>query len=129
MQTRRAEIADDVDKAVQAQGIIDSLEVLRHDYYFVRRYSCEKEQADLELQRHIEESRLDGLEKWSRLWALGLKHYEARLKDYGGNQEASSRLDALTSHKDAIHRMAFRLSTGVRDIMTRRNVLAHELDL
>ncbi len=128
LQARRSEISEEVDVAVQAQGIMDSLEVLRHDYYFVKRYNCEREQSEFELQRHILESRLEGLERWGRLWAFGLKSYEERLKGYDGNEKYTARLEALTSRKDAIHRKAFRLSAQVRDIKARRKILTDELD-
>ncbi|MBQ6971259.1 MAG: chromosome segregation protein SMC [Synergistaceae bacterium] len=128
LKSRRQEISDEVSKALEAQGILDELDALRHDYYFVRRYFCEKEQADLELQRHITETRLEGLEKWGRLWAFGLKSYEGKLQGYTVSVEDSSRLEALTSRKEAIHRRAFIISTQARDIKARRRILTDELD-
>ena len=128
LQARRAEISDDVDIAVNAQGIIDSLEILRHDYYFVRRYANEKEQADSELQRHILLSELERLEKWQRLWEFGLRHYEGKLKSYPANHDYNSRLETLASRKDAIQRRAFQLSTQVKSIKSRRESLSKDLE-
>lgn len=128
LQARRDEIAVEVDTAVQAQGMLDDLESLRHDCYFVRRYNCERERSDIELQRHIAETRLDGLERWGRFWTLELKSCEEKLQGYAGNEEKTSRLNALTQKKDEIHRKAFRLSTKVRDIIARRKTLSSELN-
>ena len=128
LNARRQEISSDVEKAVNSQGIIDSLEILRHDYYFVRRYANEKELADSELQRHILLSRLESLEKWQKLWAFGLKHYEGKLQVSPQNQNHTSRLESLTSQKDSIQRRAFQLSTQVQGIKSRRKTLRDELD-
>lgn len=124
---RRSEIADDVDIAVQAQGIIDSLEVLRHDYYFVRRYANEKEQSDTDLQRHIAVTRLEVLEKWQRFWTLGLNHYEADFKEDSENSLRLSRLQELNAKIEAVQRKAFQLSSQVRDIKAKRSPLTEEL--
>ncbi|MBR0168673.1 MAG: chromosome segregation protein SMC [Synergistaceae bacterium] len=128
LNARRAEISDDVDIAVNAQGIIDSLEILRHDYYFVRRYANEKELADTELQRHILLSRLESLEKWHGLWESGLGYYEGKLKSHPENHDYTSRLETLTSRKDSIQRRAFQLSTQVKGLKSRRESLLQELD-
>ena len=128
LNSRRSEISDDVDIAVNAQGIIDSLEILRHDYYFVRRYANEKELADTELQRHILLSRLESLEKWHGLWESGLGYYEGKLKSHPENHDYTSRLETLTSRKDSIQRRAFQLSTQVKGLKSRRESLLQELD-
>ena len=128
LNARRQEISADVEKAVNAQGIIDSLEILRHDYYFVRRYANEKEISDSELQRHILLSRLETLERWLRLWESGLRHYEGKLQENPQNHSYNSRLDTLTSKKDSIQRRAFQLSTQVKGIKSRRGSLLQELD-
>jgi len=128
LDARRQEISSDVETAVTAQGIIDSLEILRHDYYFVRRYAIEKEQADSELQRHILLSRLETLERWQRLWESGLRHYDGKLQESPQNQDYSSRLESRTSQKDSIQRRAFQLSTQVQGIKSRRKTLNDELD-
>ena len=128
LNARRQEISADVEKAVNAQGIIDSLEILRHDYYFVRRYANEKELADSELQRHILLSRLESLERWQKLWAFGLRHYEEKLKASPQNNSFTSQLETLASKKDSIQRKAFRLSTQAKSIKSRRESLLQELD-
>ncbi len=128
LQARRQEISGDVEVAVQAQGIIDSLEVLRHDYYFFRRYNIEREQSDFELHRHIAMSRLETLEQWGRLWSLGLQHYEEKSSQDTSRDIYSSQIDAITSRKNDIQRRAFQLSTQVRDIRARRSTLLQELD-
>ena len=127
LNSRRSEIADDVDIAVQAQGIIDSLEVLRHDYYFVKRYGNEKEQSDVELKRHILESRLEVLEKWQRFWSESLNHYEAQLENDEQNDPAVSRLKELDAKMEAVHRKAFQLSIQVKSIKDGRKSLNDEL--
>ena len=128
LNARRQEISHDVEKAVNAQGIIDSLEILRHDYYFVRRYANEKELADSELQRHILLSRLESSERWLRLWESGLRHYEGKLQESPQNHGYNSRLESLNSQKDSIQRRAFQLSTQVQGIKSRRKTLSDELD-
>ena len=127
LNSRRSEISDDVEIAVQAQGIIDSLEVLRHDYYFVKRYGNEKEQSDVELKRHILESKLEILEKWQRFWSENLKNCEAQLDNGGQNDPSVSRLRELDSVMEAVHRRAFQLSTQVKSVKDSRKLLSDEL--
>ena len=128
LQARRDEISDDVNTAIQAQGIIDNLEILRRDYYFSRRYAGEREQSDLELARHIMMSRLHGAEKWRGIWESCLKHYEGVASHDTSNDSLASRLEAAISRKDSIQRRAFQLSTQVSGIVARRKVLTDELD-
>lgn len=128
LNARRQEISSDVELAVNAQGIIDNLEILRHDYYFVRRYACEKELEDSELQRHILLSRLESLERWQKLWESGLRHYEGKLQASPQNHDQTSQLESLNSQKDSIQRRAFQLSTQVQGIKAHRKTLTDELD-
>lgn len=127
LNSRRSEIADDVDIAVQAQGIIDSLEVLRHDYYFVKRYGNEKEQSDVELKRHILESKLEVLEKWQNFWSTSLNHYENLLENGQQNDPSLFRLKELDAKMESVHRKAFQLSTQVKSIKDNRKSLNEEL--
>ena len=127
LKERRSVIADEVDIAVQAQGIIDSLDVLRHDYYFVRRFANEKEQADNDLKKHIAEVRLDSLEKWHRLWSNGLAHYEALLKSDDDYDTMTSKLKEINAKLESFQRRAFQLSTGVKAIISRRKSLDDEI--
>ncbi|MBQ9389306.1 MAG: chromosome segregation protein SMC [Synergistaceae bacterium] len=129
LKARRQEISDEVEIAVQAQGIIDSLEVLRHDYYFVRRLANEREQENLHLQRHILLSKSESFEKWNRLWTSALNHYEEELQgDNDTYYPQTSRLEILTEKINSIQRKAFRLSTQVKDIKSKRQSLTDELE-
>lgn len=127
LNARRAEIADKVSIAVQAQGIIDNLDLLRHDYYFLRRYEKESSQSDLEIQKHIQESKLEELNEWLNIWTSGLKHYEDKIIPNDTQSSYISELDSIRLKKDSIHRKAFKLSSQVRDICSRRNALKEGL--
>lgn len=127
LNARRTEIADKVSIAVQAQGIIDNLDLLRHDYYFLRRYEKESSQSDLEIQKHIHEAKLEELNEWLNIWTSGLKHYEDKIIPNDTQSSYISELDSIRLKKDSIHRKAFQLSSQVHDICARRNALKEGL--
>lgn len=128
LNSRRSEISGDVEIAVQAQGIIDNLDVLRHDYYFFRRYANETEQADLDLQKHIKASRLEELNEWLNIWTGGLKFYEAKLTPDSQQNLYASQLEEISAKKNAIQRRAFQTASHVKEILSRRKALNEELE-
>ena len=127
LNARRAEISDDVNIAVQARGIIDNLDVLRHDYYLYQRYSNETEQSNFGIKRHIEESKLEEISEWLNIWTHGLHHYENIIIPDETVNSYASQLESITSRKDSIHRRAFQLSTQLHEIITKRKTLTEEL--
>ena len=128
LNVRRSEISDDVKVAVEAQGIIDELDSLRHDYYFFKRLSIENERSDLDLKRQIIMSRIDDVNRWLRLWSRGLDFYENKLTSDTSGNLFLSRLDGIISQKNSVHRQAFQLASQVREIKSRRSQLSAELD-
>ena len=128
LQARRAEISEDVEIAVQAQGILDNLEVLRHDYYFFRRYNNEREQSDFELKKHIIMSDLEELERFNRFWTLAQNYYEEKLQSYTLHNSYTEQTDAIASQKNSIQRRAFHLASQVKNIKERRKTLTSELE-
>lgn len=125
---RREEISDEVKIAVEAQGIIDELDALRHDYYFFKRLSIEHEQGDLDLKRHIITSRLDDFNRWLKFWSKCLSIYENKLTSDTSGNLFLSKLENLNTQKNLIHQNAFKYATQIRDIRARRVELTGELD-
>ena len=128
LEARRAEISDEVSVAVEAQGIIDELEALRHDYYFFKRLSIEIEQGNFDLKKHIITSKLDDLNKWKNFWTRCLEIYENKLTSDTSGNLFLTRLENINSKKNEIHNRAFQLAGQVREIRTRRGKLIEELD-
>lgn len=125
---RRAEISDDVNIAVQARSIIDSLDVLRHDYYLYQRYQNEREQSDLETKKRIEELKLEEIKVWLNIWTRGINRYETILSPDEVQGLYLARLSSITSRMNSIHRKAFQVSSQLRGILARRKTLTEELD-
>lgn len=125
---RRGEISDDVKIAVEAQGIIDELDALRHDYYFFKRLSIEHEQGDLDLKRHIITSRIDDFSRWLKFWSRALNFYEGKLASDTSGNLFLSRLENINAQKNSIQQRAYQLASQVKDIRTRRGELNGELD-
>ncbi|MBQ7151063.1 MAG: chromosome segregation protein SMC [Synergistaceae bacterium] len=128
LNARRAEISGEVEIALQAQGILDELDVLRHDYYFFKRRSIENEQADFEVKRQIITSRLDGVEAWLRRWTKGLKFYEEKLAPDKEHNLFLTRLVDIRTERDTIHRHAFLLARQVKEIKSKRGELQNDRD-
>ncbi len=128
LNVRRGEISDEVKIAVKAQGILDELDALRHDYYFFRRLSIEREQGDYDLKRHIVTSKLDDLSRWKKMWAKALEIYENKLSGDTSGNLFLSKLENITAQKNALHRKAFQFATQVKEIKSRRFELQNELE-
>lgn len=128
LNVRRGEIADEVNVAIEAQGILDELDALRKDYYFFRRLSIEHEQGDYELKRHMVNTKLDDFNKWLKFWNNALNFYEEKLSaDTSGNLFLS-KLENITKQKNSVHTKAFQLATQIKEIRARRGQLQDELE-
>ncbi|MBQ7594020.1 MAG: AAA family ATPase [Synergistaceae bacterium] len=127
LEQRRSEISDDVKIAVQAQGIIDNLEIIRREYYLFKRSENERNESDLQAQKHNIISELDKLRRYSRFWRLALKYYEEKLTSGVSQENYKSQLEEINSRKNSIHRLAFQSASQVHSIQERRKFLVDEL--
>ena len=127
LENRREEIAPEVAVAVEAQGILDNLEVLRRDFYFSRRFALEERERGLRSRQQSLRAREDLARQWQDLWRSAVSAAEERLRGQGFDESAFlAREQELASQKDALRRQAFQTWTRVRAILGDRAVLSAE---
>ncbi|MBQ9896628.1 MAG: chromosome segregation protein SMC [Synergistaceae bacterium] len=132
LETRRAEIADDVAVAVEAQGIIDNLEILRRDFYFSRRYEIERKELELRSAAQIVKMRLELAERWQSLWRMAVKRGEESMKSSGLDLNLlnafKSNINDLSFKLESLQRKAFQAAMRVKSIKESRVNLLSEQD-
>ena len=127
LETRREEIAPEVAVAVEAQGILDNLEVLRRDFYFSRRFALEDRERGLRGQQQSLQAHEDLARQWQGLWRSAVEAAGERLRSQGFDEAAFlAREQELASRKDALRRQAFQTSTRIRSILEDRSGLNEE---
>ncbi|RRD65898.1 chromosome segregation protein SMC [Fretibacterium sp. OH1220_COT-178] len=127
LESRREEIAPEVAVAVEAQGILDNLEVLRRDFYFSRRFSLEEKERGLRRQRQLLQAHEDLARQWRNLWGLAVRSGEERLRSQGFDESSFlAREQELASRKDALRRQAFQASTRIKALLEDRADLGAE---
>ena len=127
LENRREEIAPEVAVAVEAQGILDNLEVLRRDFYFSRRFALEDRERELRSQQQSLRAHEDLARQWHGLWRSAVSAAEERLRSQGFDESAFlAREQEFTARKDALRRQAFQTWMRVRAILGERSVLDEE---
>ncbi|MBQ9564672.1 MAG: chromosome segregation protein SMC [Synergistaceae bacterium] len=127
LEARRAEIASEVEVAVKAQSILDSLEIMRRDFYFSRRFALESEASGLRSKQKLLKIRLDMAGLWREFWRGAVKRDEERLLSLGFDEGAfTARSSELAQRKDGFKRQAFQASTHIRTILENRAALTEE---
>ncbi len=128
LESRREEIAPEVAVAVEAQGILDNLEILRRDFYFSRRFALEERELGLRSRQQSLRDHEDLARQWQGLWRSAVCAAEERLRSQGFDESAFlAREQELASRKDALRRQAFQASTRIRAILGDRGLLGAEL--
>ncbi|MCR5347597.1 MAG: chromosome segregation protein SMC [Fretibacterium sp.] len=127
LETRRAEIAGEVAVAVKAQGILDSLESLRRDFYFSRRYRLEAEARELGSKQQQIRARLERAVMWRGFWGFAVQAGEAHLRSQGFDEAAfTARAHELSSRRDVLQRQGFQAATRIRSLLDDRVALEAE---
>lgn len=127
LENRREEIAPEVAVAVEAQGILDNLEVLRRDFYFSRRFALEDRERGLRSQQQSLRAHEDLARQWHGLWRSAVSAAEERLRSQGFDESAFlAREQEFAARRDALRRQAFQTWTRVRAILGERSVLNEE---
>ena len=127
LENRREEIAPEVAVAVEAQGILDNLEVLRRDFYFSRRFALEDRERGLRSQQQSLRAHEDLARQWHGLWRSAVSAAEERLRSQGFDESAFlAREQEFAARKGALRRQAFQTWTRVRAILGERSVLDEE---
>ena len=131
LETRRAEIADDVAIAVEAQGIIDNLEILRRDFYFSRRYEIENKELELRSGRQVIKMRLELAERWQNLWREAAARSADSMKSSGLDlnmlNDLKNKINELSLKLENLQRQAFQAAMRVKAIKSSRiNLIADQ---
>ena len=127
LEARRAEIADEVAVAVKAQEILDTLDSLRRDFYFSRRYALELEARDLRSKQQLLHTRRDRAVVWRDFWGRAVQAGEEHLRSQGFDEAAfTARAHELASRRDVLQRQSFQAATQIRSILDDRAALKEE---
>ncbi|MBR1671683.1 MAG: chromosome segregation protein SMC [Fretibacterium sp.] len=127
LEARRVEIAGEVKVAVQAQGILDHLDVLRRDFYFSRRLALESEARTLRSKQQILRVRLDMSIVWQDFWRRAAQTAEENLRSQGFDEAAfTARAQELASRREFLQRQSFQAATQIRSILEDRAALEDE---
>lgn len=126
-EARRAEIAGEVAVAVKAQEILDTLDSLRRDFYFSRRYALEAEARDLRSKQQILRTRRDRAVMWRNFWDRAVHVGEEHLRSQGFDEAAfTTRAHELASRREVLQRQSFQAATQIRSLLDDRVTLTEE---
>ncbi|NLL37797.1 MAG: chromosome segregation protein SMC [Fretibacterium sp.] len=127
LENRREEIAPEVTVAVEAQGILDNLEIVRRDFYFARRFALEGRRLENCSRLQLQKEHGDVVRRWRSLWDQAARLLEERLRREGFDEEAFlDREQALLARKEALRRQGFAAATRVKALQADRASLNEE---
>ncbi|MBL3593186.1 MAG: chromosome segregation protein SMC [Synergistaceae bacterium] len=129
LETRRRQIAPEVERARQARDLLSTLDDDRRLLYWLRRAETESALGKARQAEEEQVIRTEALALWTARWESLRRRLEERAEDLGGSRlEGERRREALSRDIEALVRKAFSLSTACLEKRRRLGVIGAERD-